>query len=226
NLVFMQFEQQKDGNMIPLPKPSVDTGMGLERIAAVMQHVHSNYEIDLFQALLAATAEVTGCHNLQEKSLRVIADHIRSCAFMILDGVIPSNEGRGYVLRRILRRAIRHGHKLGQTETFFHRLVAPLVAQMGSAYPELAAQQAQIEKVILAEEEQFAKTLDKGMKILEAQLAQLSGSQLPGELVFKLHDTYGFPADLTADIARERNLTIDLDGYHALMEEQKSSGAG
>ncbi|HMY41399.1 MAG TPA: alanine--tRNA ligase, partial [Marinagarivorans sp.] len=171
NLVFMQFEQQKDGNMIPLPKPSVDTGMGLERIAAVMQHVHSNYEIDLFQALLAATAEVTGCHNLQEKSLRVIADHIRSCAFMILDGVIPSNEGRGYVLRRILRRAIRHGHKLGQTETFFHRLVAPLVAQMGSAYPELAAQQAQIEKVILAEEEQFAKTLDKGMKILEAQLA-------------------------------------------------------
>lgn len=226
NLVFMQFEQQKDGKMIPLPKPSVDTGMGLERIAAVMQHVHSNYEIDLFQALLAATAKVTGCSNLQEKSLRVIADHIRSCAFMILDGVIPSNEGRGYVLRRILRRAIRHGHKLGQTETFFNLLVAPLVAQMGAAYPELAAQQAHIEKVILAEEEQFAKTLDKGMKILETQLAQLTGSQLPGELVFKLHDTYGFPADLTADIARERNLTIDLDGYNALMEEQKNSGAG
>jgi len=226
NLVFMQFEQQKDGKMIPLPKPSVDTGMGLERIAAVMQHVHSNYEIDLFQALLGATAEATGCSNLQEKSLRVIADHIRSCAFMILDGVIPSNEGRGYVLRRILRRAIRHGHKLGQVQTFFYRLVAPLVAQMGAAYPDLAASQAQIEKVILAEEEQFAKTLDKGMKILESQLAQLTGSQLPGELVFKLHDTYGFPADLTADIARERNLSIDLDGYNALMEEQKSSGAG
>lgn len=226
NLVFMQFEQQKDGKMIPLPKPSVDTGMGLERIAAVMQHVHSNYEIDLFQALLAATADVTGCRNLAEKSLRVIADHIRSCAFMIMDGVIPSNEGRGYVLRRILRRAIRHGHKLGQTESFFSRLVAPLVAQMGAAYPDLKTQQMQIEKVILAEEEQFSKTLDKGMKILEGQLVGLQGTQLPGELVFKLHDTYGFPADLTADIARERNLTIDMDGYNALMEEQKSSGAG
>jgi alanyl-tRNA synthetase len=226
NLVFMQFEQQKDGGLIPLPKPSVDTGMGLERIAAVMQHVHSNYEIDLFQALLNAAAEATGCNNLEEKSLRVIADHIRSCSFMIVDGVIPSNEGRGYVLRRILRRAIRHGHKLGQSQSFFYRLVAPLVVQMGAAYPDLAALQAQIEKVILAEEEQFAKTLDKGMKILEAQLVHLQGTQLPGELVFKLHDTYGFPVDLTADIARERNLTIDLNGYNALMEEQKSSGAG
>ncbi|MEY4588184.1 MAG: alanine--tRNA ligase [Pseudomonadota bacterium] len=226
NLVFMQFEQQKEGGLIPLPKPSVDTGMGLERITAVMQHVHSNYEIDLFQALLNATATATGCTNLEEKSLRVIADHIRSCAFMIMDGVIPSNEGRGYVLRRILRRAIRHGHKLGQSESFFHSLVAPLVAQMGAAYPDLTAQQAQIEKVILAEEEQFAKTLDKGMKILEAQLQQLQGTELPGDLVFKLHDTYGFPVDLTADIARERNLTIDLDGYNRLMEEQKTSGAG
>ncbi len=226
NLVFMQFEQQKDGSMIPLPKPSVDTGMGLERVAAVMQGVHSNYEIDLFQALLTAAATATGCANLQDKSLRVIADHIRSCSFLILDGVIPSNEGRGYVLRRILRRAIRHGHKLGQTQSFFHSLVPALVAQMGEAYPDLVKAEAQIAKVILAEEEQFAKTLDKGMKILEAQLLQLGGSELPGELVFKLHDTYGFPVDLTNDIARERNLSIDLPGYQALMDAQKAGAGG
>jgi alanyl-tRNA synthetase len=223
NLVFMQFEQQKDGSLVPLPKPSVDTGMGLERIAAVMQQVHSNYEIDLFQALLAAAAEATGCSNTQEKSLRVIADHIRSCAFLILDGVIPSNEGRGYVLRRILRRAIRHGHKLGQTQSFFYRLVPALVEQMGQAYPALQQQAAHIAKVILAEEEQFAKTLDKGLKILETHLQSLSGNQLPGDLVFKLHDTYGFPVDLTNDIAREKGLGIDMQEYQRLMDEQKAS---
>ncbi|WP_019602796.1 alanine--tRNA ligase [Teredinibacter turnerae] len=222
NLVFMQFERQSNGELVPLPRPSVDTGMGLERIAAVMQGVHSNYEIDLFQALLRAAATATGTSDLENKSLRVIADHIRSCSFLVCDGVLPSNEGRGYVLRRIMRRAIRHGHKLGQTNSFFHTLVAALVGQMGDAYPELRQHQAQIEKVLLTEEQQFAKTLDKGMAILEDSLAGLDGSVIPGETVFTLYDTYGFPVDLTNDIARERSLTLDLDGYESLMEAQKA----
>jgi alanyl-tRNA synthetase len=221
NLVFMQFERQTNGELIPLPKPSVDTGMGLERIAAVMQGVHSNYEIDLFQALLRATSEVTGCRDLEEKSLRVIADHIRSCSFLISDGVLPSNEGRGYVLRRIIRRAIRHGHKVGQDKPFFHKLVSALVAQMGQAYPELAAQQQHIEKVLLTEEEQFAKTLDKGLAVLASKLESLTGTVIPGDVVFTLYDTYGFPADLTNDIARERGLTLDMGAYEALMEQQR-----
>lgn len=229
NLVFMQFERQANGELVPLPKPSVDTGMGLERIAAVMQGVHSNYEIDLFQALLHATSEVTGCRDLEEKSLRVIADHIRSCAFLIADGVLPSNEGRGYVLRRIIRRAVRHGHKVGQQKPFFHKLVAALVVQMGEAYPDLAAQQQHIEKVLLAEEEQFAKTLDKGLAVLEGKLNTLAGTVIPGDVIFTLYDTYGFPADLTNDIARERGLTLDMTAYDALMEQQRerarSSGA-
>ncbi len=221
NLVFMQYERQADGSLVPLPKPSVDTGMGLERIAAVMQQVHSNYEIDLFQALLDASAKATGSKDLESKSLRVIADHIRSCAFLVCDGVLPSNEGRGYVLRRIIRRAIRHGHKLGQSEPFFHGLVAALVEQMGDAYPELKKQQAQVEKVLLAEEEQFAKTLDKGMGVLEEQLKSVEGGVISGATVFTLYDTYGFPVDLTNDIARERNLALDMEGYERLMEEQK-----
>lgn len=222
NLVFMQYERQQDGSLIPLPKPSVDTGMGLERIAAVMQGVHSNYEIDLFQALLNAAAAETHCEDLENKSLRVIADHIRSCAFLVCDGVLPSNEGRGYVLRRIMRRAIRHGHKLGQNDAFFYKLVPALVAQMGRAYPELKEKQQQIAKVLLGEEEQFAKTLDKGMAILEDSLAQLQGCEIPGETVFTLYDTYGFPVDLTNDIARERELTLDMPGYERLMEAQKA----
>lgn len=222
NLVFMQYDRQSDGQLQPLPKPSVDTGMGLERIAAVMQGVHSNYEIDLFVNLLQATAKVVGCKDLEEKSLRVIADHIRSCAFLIVDGVMPSNEGRGYVLRRILRRAIRHGNKLGMKDLFFHKLVAPLVAEMGDAYPELVKAQAQVEKVLLLEEEQFAKTLDQGLKILEQGLQSLQADQIPGELVFKLYDTYGFPADLTADIARERGITIDEAGFDRAMAQQKA----
>lgn len=221
NLVFMQYERQTDGSLVPLPKPSVDTGMGLERIAAVMQGVHSNYEIDLFHALLNAAAEATNTTDLENKSLRVIADHIRSCAFLVCDGVMPSNEGRGYVLRRIIRRAIRHGHKLGQKNHFFNRLVSVLVEQMGEAYPELAEKQAQIVKVLLTEEEQFAKTLDKGMAVLEQKLAELHGQVISGETVFLLYDTYGFPADLTNDIAREKGLTLDLDSYEKLMEEQK-----
>lgn len=221
NLVFMQFERQTDGSLVPLPKPSVDTGMGLERIAAVMQGVHSNYEIDLFQALLKAAVQVTGASDSEDKSLRVIADHIRSCAFLVCDGVLPSNEGRGYVLRRIIRRAIRHGHKLGQAKPFFHKLVGALVEQMGDAYPELKAQQAQIAKVLLAEEEQFAKTLDKGMGVLEEHLAGLKQKTIPGDTVFTLYDTYGFPVDLTNDIARERGLSLDMDGYEKLMAEQK-----
>ena len=221
NLVFMQFERQSDGELKPLPKPSVDTGMGLERIAAVMQGVHNNYDIDLFQHLLAAAANATGCDDRDSKSLRVIADHIRSSAFLISDGVLPANEGRGYVLRRIIRRAIRHGHKLGQQQPFFHRLVKALAEVMGEAYPELVAREAQIAKVLLAEEEQFAKTLDKGMTVLEDALAQLSGSEIPGEVVFTLYDTYGFPVDLTADIARERNLSLDMAGYESAMEAQR-----
>ena len=222
NLVFMQYERQTDGSLVPLPKPSVDTGMGLERIAAVMQGVHSNYEIDLFQALLKAAAEATGCKDMDNKSLRVIADHIRSCSFLISDGVLPSNEGRGYVLRRIIRRAIRHGNKLGQNNAFFNKLVAALVEQMGDAYPELKENQARIEKALLAEEEQFAKTLDKGMAVLNGELEKLKGTEIPGEVVFTLYDTYGFPVDLTNDIAREKNLTIDSDGYEKLMEEQRA----
>lgn len=226
NLVFMQYERQASGELIELPSPSVDTGMGLERIAAIMQGVHTNYEIDIFQGLIGAAAEVCGTQDLGNKSLRVIADHIRSCAFLVADGVIPSNEGRGYVLRRIIRRAIRHGHKLGQKGLFFADLVPALVAQMGSAYPELATKQAQVQKVLRTEEEQFAKTLDKGMRILEDALATLQGNTLPGELVFKLHDTYGFPADLTADIARERDLGIDEAGYEACMAEQRANAGG
>ena len=218
----MQFNRSADGTMEPLPKPSVDTGMGLERIAAVLQNVHSNYEIDLFQHLLAATAKATNTEDMDNKSLRVIADHIRSCAFLVVDGVLPSNEGRGYVLRRIIRRAIRHGHKLGQKAAFFHQLVAALVAEMGDAYPELAAQQAHVEKVLLAEEQQFAKTLDNGLGVLETALKALKGTEIPGDVVFKLHDTYGFPTDLTNDIARERELTLDLAAYEACMAEQRA----
>jgi alanyl-tRNA synthetase len=221
NLVFMQYNRDSDGNMNPLPAPSVDTGMGLERISAVMQGVTSNYQIDLFQGLLKPAAEILGLDSTEHSSLNVIADHIRSCAFLVLDGVMPGNEGRGYVLRRILRRAIRHGNKLGASEPFFHRLVAPLVAEMGDAYPELATQQARIEKALLAEEEQFARTLDNGMGILEDALAQLEGDEIPGDVVFKLYDTYGFPVDLTNDIARERNLSLDMPGYEAAMAEQK-----
>ncbi len=221
NLVFMQYERQTNGELVPLPKPSVDTGMGLERIAAVLQGVHSNYDIDLFQALLAAVAEVTGEKDLENKSLRVIADHIRSCSFLICDGVLPSNEGRGYVLRRIIRRAVRHGSKLGKEGVFFYQLVSALVAQMGEAYPELAKAQAQIEKTLRKEEEQFAKTLDNGLSVLEDRLAKLKGTQISGDVVFTLYDTYGFPVDLTNDIARERGLSLDMDGYERLMQEQR-----
>ncbi|NQY85475.1 MAG: alanine--tRNA ligase, partial [Alcanivorax sp.] len=212
NLVFMQYDRQDDGELKPLPKPSVDTGMGLERIAAVQQGVHSNYEIDLFQALLKAAARATGCDDLENKSLRVIADHIRSASFLITDGVVPSNEGRGYVLRRIIRRALRHGHQLGQDKPFFHTLVAALVAQMGDAYPELRREQARVEKALLAEEEQFGRTLAAGMKVLEGAMADLQGDELPGRVVFALYDTHGFPPDLPADVARERGLSVDMDG--------------
>jgi alanyl-tRNA synthetase len=221
NLVFMQYDRDKDGKLTPLPKPSVDTGMGLERLAAILQNGHSNYDIDLFQNLIKAAADVTGAQNLGDSSLKVIADHIRSCAFLIVDGVMPSNEGRGYVLRRIIRRALRHGHKLGQNELFFHKLVAPLVKEMGDAYPELKEAQANVERVLKLEEERFAETLDQGMKILEEGIANLQGKQIPGDMVFKLYDTYGFPVDLTADIARERDLSIDYDGYEKEMEAQK-----
>jgi alanyl-tRNA synthetase len=221
NLVFMQFNRQSDGTMLPLPKPSVDTGMGLERIAAILQGVHSNYEIDIFQNLIAAAAKIIGCNDLQDKSLRVIADHIRSCSFLIADGVMPSNEGRGYVLRRIIRRAVRHGHQLGAKETFFYKLLAELIEQMGQAYPELITQRSIIEKILRLEEEQFGKTLERGLQILDDELAELKGSEIPGELVFKLYDTYGFPADLTADIARERELTIDEVGFDSAMAEQR-----
>ncbi|MES9926394.1 MAG: alanine--tRNA ligase, partial [Candidatus Thiodiazotropha endolucinida] len=221
NLVFMQYNRDADGVLTPLPKPSVDTGMGLERLAAVLQNVHSNYEIDLFVHLIQAAAELTGCSNLEEKSLRVIADHIRSCAFLITDGVLPSNEGRGYVLRRIIRRAIRHGYMLGVKEPFFHKLVDCLCDEMGEAYPELLSQRGQVEKVLRLEEERFAQTLEQGMKILEETIDELDGKVIPGELVFKLYDTYGFPRDLTADIARERELTIDQSGFDEAMSAQR-----
>ena len=222
NLVFMQFERDAAGNMLPLPKPCVDTGMGLERIAAVLQHVHSNYEIDLFQALIAAAARETDATDLADNSLKVIADHIRACSFLVVDGVIPSNEGRGYVLRRIVRRALRHGHKLGQPKPFFHRLVGDLVAQMGDAYPELAANQARVEQVLRQEEERFSETLENGMKILESALGGLgNGGRLDGQTLFTLYDTYGFPVDLTADICRERGVEVDLDGFEAAMARQR-----
>ncbi|MET0065044.1 MAG: alanine--tRNA ligase [Candidatus Thiodiazotropha sp.] len=221
NLVFMQYNRDAEGNMTPLPKPSVDTGMGLERLAAVLQHVHSNYEIDLFAHLIEAAAKLTGCTNLEEKSLRVIADHIRSCAFLIVDGVLPSNEGRGYVLRRIIRRAIRHGYMLGVQDAFFFKLVGPLCQEMGDFYPELLKQREQVEKVLRLEEERFAQTLEQGMKILDEAIQDLKGEVIPGETVFKLYDTYGFPKDLTADIARERQLSIDEIGFEKAMAEQR-----
>ena len=221
NLVFMQYNRDAAGDLHPLPAPSVDTGMGLERIAAVLQGVHSNYEIDLFQALIGATAQCLGVTDLEEKSLRVVADHLRSCSFLIADGVTPSNEGRGYVLRRIIRRAVRHGNKLGATKPFFASLVETLVEQMGDAYPQLRERQAVIEAALAGEEEQFARTLDKGMAILDETLGELKGSVIPGEVIFRLYDTYGFPVDLTNDIARERDLTLDLDGYKSEMEQQR-----
>ncbi|MBS3183945.1 alanine--tRNA ligase [Pseudomonas vlassakiae] len=221
NNVFMQFNRTADGVLHPLPAPSVDTGMGLERISAVMQRVHSNYEIDLFQNLLSAAAKAIGCSNDGQASLKVVADHIRSCGFLIADGVLPSNEGRGYVLRRIIRRACRHGNKLGAKGSFFYQIVAALAAEMGEAFPELKSQQAHIERVLKAEEEQFAKTLEQGLRILEQDLAQLKGDVVPGDVVFKLYDTYGFPMDLTADIARERELTIDEAGFEREMEAQR-----
>ncbi|CDG51320.1 MULTISPECIES: alanine--tRNA ligase [Halomonadaceae] len=221
NLVFMQFDRDAAGTLNPLPKPSIDTGMGLERVAAVMQGVHSNYEIDLFQNLLQAAAKATGHPDTATPSLRVIADHIRSCAFLIVDGVLPSNEGRGYVLRRIIRRAIRHGHKLGAVEPFFHKLVEALDAEMGDAYPELREASDQIARVLLKEEEQFARTLDHGMGLLNAALAELDGKVLPGETVFKLYDTYGFPFDLTADVCRERGVSLDDDGFQQALEAQR-----
>ncbi|ELY2622494.1 alanine--tRNA ligase [Cronobacter malonaticus] len=231
NIVFMQFNRQADGTMEPLPKPSVDTGMGLERIAAVLQHVNSNYEIDLFQKLIKAVANVTGATDLSNKSLRVIADHIRSCAFLIADGVIPSNENRGYVLRRIIRRAIRHGNMLGAKDTFFYKLVGPLVDVMGAAGEELKRQQAQVEQVLKTEEEQFARTLERGLALLDEELSKLTGDTLDGETAFRLYDTYGFPVDLTADVCRERNIKVDEPGFEAAMEEQRrrareSSGFG
>ncbi len=222
NLVFMQFDRAVDGTLTPLPKPSVDTGMGLERLAAVLQDVHNNYDIDLFQHLIKSIQTLSGTQDPSNTSLRVIADHIRSCAFMITDGVQPSNEGRGYVLRRIIRRAIRHGHKLGVTDDFFYKLVAPLVSEMGEAFPELAKAQSIVERALKQEEVRFADTLDNGLKILENAIAQLSDKEIPGEIVFQLYDTYGFPIDLTADIARERDLTIDIAGFERAMEVQRT----
>ncbi|EOZ4302077.1 alanine--tRNA ligase [Salmonella enterica] len=221
NIVFMQFNRQADGTMEPLPKPSVDTGMGLERIAAVLQHVNSNYDIDLFRTLIEAVAKVTGATDLGNKSLRVIADHIRSCAFLVADGVLPSNENRGYVLRRIIRRAVRHGNMLGAKETFFYKLVGPLIEVMGSAGEELKGQQAQVEQVLKTEEEQFARTLERGLALLDEELAKLQGDTLDGETAFRLYDTYGFPVDLTADVCRERNIKVDEAGFEAAMEEQR-----
>jgi alanyl-tRNA synthetase len=222
NLVFMQFDTLDDGSRVSLPKPSVDTGMGLERLAAILQNVHSNYEIDLFQSLIKAAMRVTGCNDIENRSLRVIADHIRSTSFLIADGVIPSNEGRGYVLRRIIRRAVRHGYKVGGTGLFFNELVDDLVMEMGEAYPDLSKQKDHVKKVLLIEEEQFARTLANGMSILEAGIKDLKGSEIPGTLVFKLYDTFGFPADLTADVAREKGLTIDEAGFESAMNEQRA----
>jgi alanyl-tRNA synthetase len=221
NLVFMQYDRGADGVLVPLPKPSVDTGMGLERVAAVMQGVHSNYDIDLFKALIRGAAEITNTEDLESSSLRVIADHIRACTFLIIDGVVPSNEGRGYVLRRIIRRAIRHGYKLGQTQPFFHKLVPTLVQEMGSYYAELVNGEARAVKVLAQEEARFAETLTTGMALLDAEAAKLTSSVIPGETVFRLYDTYGFPLDLTADVARERGLTIDQAGFDAAMAEQR-----
>ncbi len=222
NLVFMQFERDSSGKMTPLPKPSIDTGMGLERVAAVMQGVHNNYDIDLFQHLIKAAAKIIGVTDLSENSLKVVADHIRSCAFLVVDGVVPSNEGRGYVLRRIIRRALRHGHNLGAKGSFFHKLVVALGEVMGEAYPELLSMQPEIIATIKKEEEQFARTLDKGMGVLEAALENLSGEQLPGELIFQLYDTFGFPTDLTNDIARERGYSMDMEGYEKCMQAQRT----
>ncbi|MCC5811556.1 MAG: alanine--tRNA ligase [Ectothiorhodospiraceae bacterium] len=221
NLVFMQYDRSADGTLTPLPKPCVDTGMGLERLAAVLQHVHSNFEIDLFQRLIKAAGDAVGTSDLEHNSLKVIADHIRACAFLITDGVMPSNEGRGYVLRRIIRRAVRHGYKLGQEGLFFHRLVQPLVEEMGEAYPELVEARVQVEKTLKREEEQFRETLEQGLKLLEADLAGLKGTEIPGETVFKLYDTYGFPVDLTNDIARERELSLDMAGFEREMDKQR-----
>ncbi|MDX7999229.1 alanine--tRNA ligase [Xenorhabdus sp. Reich] len=231
NIVFMQFNRHANGTMEPLPKPSVDTGMGLERITAVLQHVNSNYEIDLFQNLIASVAEVTGAPDLTNKSLRVVADHIRACSFLICDGVIPSNENRGYVLRRIIRRAVRHGNMLGAKEAFFYKLVAPLIKVMGAAGEELKQQQSLVEQVLKTEEEQFARTLERGLQLLDEELAKLSGDTLDGEIAFRLYDTYGFPVDLTADVCRERNIKVDEAGFDVAMENQRrrareSSGFG
>ncbi|MDX1514223.1 MAG: alanine--tRNA ligase [Gammaproteobacteria bacterium] len=221
NLVFMQFNRAADGSMTPLPKPSVDTGMGLERLAAVLQGVHSNYEIDLFESLIRDAAEITKTKQLDDKSLRVIADHIRSCAFLVVDGVVPSNEGRGYVLRRIIRRAIRHGHRLGVGEPFFYRLVESLEREMADAYPELRERRPVVERILRQEEERFAETLDQGMRILEQSIDELSGTEIPGDTVFRLYDTYGFPVDLTADIARERGLSVDMAAFDEAMNAQR-----
>lgn len=226
NLVFMQYNRDQDGTLHPLPKPSVDTGMGLERIAAVLQGVHNNYEIDLFQGLLKAAAQLANTDDLTLSSLRVIADHIRSCAFLVTDGVMPSNEGRGYVLRRIIRRAIRHGYRLGIRDVFFYKLVAPLVNAMGEAYPELKTAQAQVERVLQKEEQRFAETLEQGMKILEACVEKMHGTVIPGETAFLLYDTYGFPVDLTTDFARENNLTVDHAGFEVAMAEQRERARG
>ena len=223
NLVFMQFERKVDGSMIPLPKPSVDTGAGLERLAAVLQKVHSNYEIDLFQSLISDISKLTKTKDLHNSSLNVIADHIRSCSFLIVDGVVPSNEGRGYVLRRIIRRAVRHGHQLGVKDTFFHKLTSSLAKVMGSAYPELLENQKFVERVLKDEEEQFSRTLENGMAILQKEISNLEGNTLSGDTVFQLYDTYGFPVDLTADIAREQDLVLDIDGFNSAMEVQKKS---
>ncbi len=220
NLVFMQFERHADGRMTPLPKPCVDTGMGLERLAAVLQHVHTNYETDQFQHLIKAAAQLTGTGDLENKSLRVIADHIRACSFLIVDGVLPGNEGRSYVLRRIIRRALRHGHQLGCRDLFFHRMVAPLIDVMGEAYPELVKKRAMVEQALKTEEERFAETLDQGMRVFEEMVAK-GATTIAGEDAFKLYDTYGFPADLTADVARERGLAIDMDGFERAMQAQR-----
>ena len=222
NLVFMQYNRDEAGNMLPLPKPSVDTGMGLERLAAILQNVHNNYDIDLFQGLIAAAARATGTTDLENKSLRVIADHIRSCAFLVVDGVLPSNEGRGYVLRRIIRRAARHGHQLGCKTPFFYQLVETLEQEMGQAYPELKKHRQHVERVLKKEEQRFAETLEQGMKILETSIQEMQGDIIDGQTVFKLYDTFGFPVDLTADVARERGLTVDQESFEVEMEAQRS----